>query len=73
MKSTDFSWNQCSCGSKLLKEYDHIDLVYPVNREKTKYNAYCNSSLGGCGRTVYGKDIEEVNKRWNEGITDEKL
>lgn len=48
-----------------------IDVLYPLNREKTKWNIYCNISLFGCGRVVYGKSEEHVIERWNNNETDE--
>lgn len=65
------NWSKCTCGKHLLKGDDLIDTVYPCNRERTVYNAYCNTSMGGCGRIVYGSNLEILEKRWNLGITDE--
>lgn len=69
--STKEYWNQCSCGKHLLEGDDLIDTVYPCNREKTVYNAYCNVSMGGCGRVVYADSIALLMARWNAGATDE--
>lgn len=64
-------WNKCSCGSDLLSTKSHEDLVYPCDKEKTVFNAYCNTSMSGCGRLVYAKNIEDLLIRWNNNITDE--
>lgn len=52
-----------------------IDVLYPLNREKTLYNIYCNPTLNGCGRTVYGNSESHVVARWDNGEcdTDEDL
>lgn len=64
-------WAKCVCGSELLMGNDTIDLIYPCNREKTLFNAYCNSSIGGCGRLVYDESLDKLKEKWNNGITDE--
>lgn len=66
-------FNVCSCGKHLLQGDTLIDTVYPVNREHTEYNAYCNVNSGGCGRTVYAPNLNELAERWNNGETDEVL
>jgi hypothetical protein len=69
--TNDESWNECSCGQHLLQGDHLIDTVYPCNREKTVFNAYCDVSIGGCGRTVYADNISTLLKRWNMGAIDE--
>lgn len=72
MSYSEKNWKVCSnCGKHLLREDNLIDTVYPCNREKTKFNAYCNSTMGGCGRIVYEENLEKLQDRWNQGITDE--
>lgn len=66
------NWNACSsCKKHLLQGDDLIDTVYPYNHEKKIYNAYCNVSMGGCGRIVYAGNIEDLLSRWNAGAYDE--
>lgn len=63
-------WKKCKCGKHLLKGDNLIDTVYPCTREKDVLNAYCNVTMGGCGRTVYADTIENLLIRWNNGVTD---
>ena len=63
----------CGCGMNLLHgedPYATIDTIYPVNRERTIINAYCNVSMGGCGRIVYARNIDMLRERWNNDVTD---
>lgn len=73
MTEKDFpTFNCCSnCQRVLLNPEYFDDTLYPVNRERTKFNAYCNPIFGGCGRVVYGKSIKNVAVRWNNNETDE--
>lgn len=67
MKSNNLE--PCSVCGKTHTEL--IDVIYPLNREQTKWNVYCNNTLGGCGRIVYGTTEQEAIARWNIGIIDE--
>ena len=71
VKKNIFKFKPCSCGKDLLNEDYFDDTLYPMNRERTKFNAYCNPLYSGCGRTVYGQSIKEVSIRWNNNLTDE--
>lgn len=64
-------FSTCICGQKTITEETIIDCVYPTNREKTQYNAYCNPDYNGCGRIVYANDMNRLEKRWNDGHSDE--
>ncbi|MCY9870400.1 hypothetical protein [Vibrio barjaei] len=55
------------------EEHVRIDCIYPLNRERTEWNCYCNPSLGGCGRVVYGRTQSEIAKFWNDGDTSEVI
>lgn len=59
------------CGYCGKVHEDLIDVVYPLNRKGTKWNVYCNSSEGGCGRIVYGSTREEAIERWNNYAHDD--
>ena len=65
--------NKCTCGKDLTKDDLLIDSLYPVNREKTKWNFSCTSHNGGCGRVVYANSELKVVERWNSGVTDETI
>lgn len=64
----------CShCGNDIEADDLLIDNLYPLNREKTRWNICCAYHNGGCGRHVYGQSEEEVINRWNNKETDEFL
>ncbi|MEZ9708586.1 hypothetical protein AB4254_07900 [Vibrio breoganii] len=71
MLSVELSWGTCSCGFEI--ESDLLDAVYPLDREKTVYQAICDSRVGGCGRVVYSYDLGMLNKRWNIGVEDANI
>jgi len=42
------------------------DFVYPVNRERTLWNAVCTEGGGGgCGWSVLGRSEDEAIAKWN--------
>ena len=61
----------CPCGVKISEEYILIDSLYPLNRERTKWQLGCAVHNCGCGRYVYGSSVEEVVEKWNNGEIDE--
>jgi len=63
----------CVCGKDNDTELDRIDSVYPLNRERTKWNVCCQVHNLGCGRTVYGRSDKQAISRWNSGFTDEHI
>lgn len=64
---------KCICGKDHSHEDDLIDALYPINRERNKWNFSCTSHNGGCGRVVYADSKEAVIERWNSGATDEAI
>lgn len=44
---------------------DLSDVVYPTNRTRSRWIAYCNPTLGGCDREVYGETEQGVIGIWN--------
>lgn len=69
------NFNVCiNCGFDINKSEDiSIDCIYPLDRNKENWNAYCNVSMGGCGRILYAKSLEELEINWNNGITSEHV
>lgn len=66
-------FNTCKeCGFDVSSDESiRIDCIYPMNREKSKWNCYCNPQMGGCGRVVYADSIHDLEKKWNDGETSE--
>ena len=64
---------KCICGKDHSHEHDLIDALYPMNRERTKWNFSCTYHNGGCGRTVYADTKEGVVKSWNNGENHETI
>jgi hypothetical protein len=67
----DLKIKLCNCGKDIDTELDRIDSVYPVNRERTKWNICCQTHNMGCGRVVYGDTLLQAQRRWNEDEADE--
>lgn len=62
-----------SCGLCPSSDDDILERLYPINRERTKWNFHCSTHYGGCGRTVYADTRDAVVKRWKSGVTDEVI
>ena len=59
---------KCSICGKV--HTDTLDVFYPLNRELTLWNIYCNLLDGGCGRIVEGVSKGAVLDKWERGVTD---
>ena len=46
-----------------------IQFIHAIGKEL--FITHTAISMGGCGRIVYGYNLEILEKRWNLGITDE--
>lgn len=62
---------KCTCGKDVSDESTLLDTLYPLNRERTKWNMICQVHNFGCGRTVFAPTKEKALERWNKGLTDE--
>lgn len=57
------------CGCEM--EMSDRDFIYPCNRERTQLNAGHWIHNFGCGYVVYGATLEEVVRKWNDGVPHE--
>lgn len=58
---------KCGC----VMDNSDRDFIYPCNRERTKLNAGHWVHNFGCGYVVYGATLEEVTRKWNDGVPHE--
>lgn len=70
-QKSDIEIADCTCGVVISEEHTLIDSLYPMNRERTRWQLGCAVHNFGCGRYVYGSSDEEVIEKWNNGVTDE--
>ena len=58
------------CGFDIGTEfnYDSIDILYPVTREKTVWRMGCNESMGGCNASVLGGSPQKAIDNWNKRV-----
>lgn len=60
------------CGFDVrANESTRIDCIYPIKRDKSEWNCYCNPQMSGCGRVTYATSICDLAKKWNDGETSE--
>jgi hypothetical protein len=54
----------CGC----LPDHSDPDFCYPVNREKTLWQAGCIENKGGCTASVLGTTRKDAITKWNKRV-----
>lgn len=57
------------CG--FIPDIEDADFLYPVNKDKTAWNAVCPFTSGGCDAEAVGSSREEALANWNAGLVSE--
>ena len=50
---------------------DMIDVIYPINRERTLWNVVCVDNAGGCNASSLGGTEREAVDNWNKRVRNE--